>query len=214
MAQTGAVTSLPGDLRVPGNINRGGSITPAITRAELAQQTLAKYIIPWTFWRVWDAYGTNLPGTSAADDLGLIGGTFGTNSPSIQTYDVKAAGPQTLYARAAIWLPPEYDAGETINLRFRAGMLTTAADNTATIDAELYKSDGEAGIGSDLITTAAQDINNTTLADKDFVVTASALSPGDVLDLRVTLAINDAATATEVQRHHRRSGRAYGYRKG
>ncbi len=193
-----ALNTVSGDLQINGDLRYTGSLKPDVPRSNLAQTALAAYPIPWTAWRVHDALATNLPGTSAADDLALVGGTFGSASPSLQSYDVKAAGAVTLYARASLWLPPEYDAGQTVKLRFHAGMLTTAADVSATLDAALYKSDGEAGIGSDLVTTAAQSINSTTLADKDFDISATLLSPGDVLDLRIAVAINDASTATTV----------------
>lgn len=189
--------TIPGDAFVQGGL-RVGSYDTLIPRAKLEQDVLASYAIPWTAWRVWDALGTNLPGTAANDDLGLVGGTFGTNSPTIQTGDLKAAGATTRYARCQIWLPPEYDAGQTINLRFHAGMKTTVADVSATLDAEAYKSDTEEGVGSDLVSTAAQSINSLTLADKDFVIDGSALSPGDLLDVRIAVEVNDAATATAV----------------
>lgn len=190
----------PGDINVPGTIYARGSppISPPLARTYLEQDNNQVYPIPWTWWRVWNAFHTNLPGTSAADDLGLYGGTFGTDSPSIRTYDLKAAGATNLYARASIPLPMEYVAGETLVLRFHAGMLTTVADATATLDVVAYKSDREAGIGADLCATGAQSINNLTLADKDFTITPTTLEPGDLLDVRMHLAINDAATGTAV----------------
>ena len=117
---------------------------------------------------------TNLPGTSAADDLGLIGGTFATASPCIETYDVKAAGAVTLYARAAFQLRPEYDAGQTVLIRAHAGMVTTISDTTATLDFQAFESDNESGISADLVTTVATTINSVTLADIDYAVTATA----------------------------------------
>lgn len=186
------------DLTVEGNISYTGILRPDVARSNLSQSSLALFPIPWTWWRVWDAYQTNLPGTSAADDLGLYGGTFATDSPSIRTYDVKTAGAVTLYARAGVPLPAEYDDGEDVVVRFHAGMLTTVADTTATIDLQAYESDGEAGIGSDLVTTAATTINSLTLADKDFVINAAGLVAGDILDMRVALAINDGASGTAV----------------
>lgn len=190
--------SFPGDVHIAENLTVSGTM-PTTARSGLIQDTLQKYPIPWTFWRVWDAYHTNLPGTAATDDLALIGGTFATGSPSIQTEDLKAAGATNKYARAQIWLPPEYDNGQTMLLRFHAGMLTTVADTTATIDLECYKLDEEAGIGSDLCATAATTINSLTLADIDFTITPTGLVSGDMFDLRINLAINDAATGTAVQ---------------
>lgn len=191
---------IPNDCIVDGTFSAAGAISFAagLTRSELQQEDLAEYAVPLTDCRVWDALQTNLPGTSAADDLGLIGGTFGAASPSLQTYDVKAAGAVTLRCRLQMRLPVEYQAGETVRIRLHAGMKTTVADTTCTVDVEAYKSDKEAGIGSDLVTDAAQSINSLTFADKDFNLTPTALEPGDVLDVRLSIACNDAATATAV----------------
>lgn len=178
--------------------NDGVAANADIARSKLAQDTLAKYAIPLTSFRVHDAMQTNLPGTSANDDLALIGGTFGTNSPEIKTSDLKAAGATTRYARALIQLPPEYDDAQTVEIRVKGGMETTVADTSATVDVECYESDKSGGVGSDLCTTAAQSINSLTAADKDFTITASGLVAGDILDVRITVAVNDAASGTAV----------------
>jgi hypothetical protein len=170
-----------------------------IDRDKLEQTVLAEYPVNLVHFRVWDAMQTNLPGTSASDDLGLIGGTFATASPMIQTYDVKAAGAQTLRARIVLELPIEYDAGETVQIRVRGGMITTVADNSCTVDIEACKLDEDGAVGADICTTAAQSINSLTKADKDFTITPTSLNPGDQLDVRVSVAVNDAATATTVK---------------
>lgn len=170
-----------------------------LARSKLAQDTLACYPVPWTAFRVWDAYETSLPGTSSNDDLGLYGGTFASASPAIETYDVKGAGLKTFYARFMVSLPPEYDAAETVQIRLHAGMLTNEADASATVDIQCYESDKEAGISADLCTTAATTCNSLTLADIDFTITSTNLVAGDVLDVRIAMAITDAATGTAVQ---------------
>jgi hypothetical protein len=38
-----------------------------------------------------------------------------------------------------------------------------------------------------------------TFADKNFEITATGLSPGDQLDIRITVAVVDAATGTAVE---------------
>ena len=91
------------------------------------------------------------------------------------------------------------DTGQTVNLRLHAGMITTVADTTATLDVVAYASDEEAGIGADLCTTAAQSINSLVFADYDYVITATALAPGDVLDVRIHTAVNDAAGGATVK---------------
>jgi len=185
-----------GDLRITGDLMVNGSM-PEIDRTTLAQDSNAEYVIPLTQARVWDAMGSNLPNTSSADDLAIDGGTFGTDSPKITTGDVKAST-VTRHARLLAELPPEYVDGQSVTVRVHAGMETTVADTSATVDVECYKSDKETGIGSDICTTAAQSINSLTFADMDFTITPSGLSSGDVLDIRITVAVTDAATATAV----------------
>jgi len=191
--------AFPGDVVIPGDLRVAGTISPTRDRDEiLSQQVLAPFVIPWTDWRVWDAFATNLPATPATDDLGLVGGTFGTDPPSIQTGDLSAAGATSRYARAVIVLPAEYEAGQTVVLRFHAGMLTTISDGTATLDVVAYESDEELGLSADLCATAAQSINSLTFADIDFTITAATLAPGDVLDVRIVIAISDTVATTAV----------------
>ena len=188
---------LDGDTRVVGNLVVTGT-KPTTNRSELVQDSLASYIIPVQSWRVWDAMQTNLPGTAATDDLEITTGTFGTAPATIQTGDLKAAGATTRYARTIIQLPPEYVAAETVVLRARAGMLTTVADTTTTIDFEAYKLGLDQTVTGDLVATAATTINSLTATDIDFTVTATSLAPGDFLDVRMAIAVNDAATGTAV----------------
>jgi hypothetical protein len=181
-------------------VNESISASANIARSKLAQDAAAEYVVPWSAFRVHDAIQTLLPSPAANDDLGFPATqTMGTVTPYLETADKKAAGATTIYARFQFALPPEYDSEETITLRLRGGMKTTVADTTATIDAEVYKSDEDGGVsGGDICDTAAQSINNLTAADKDFTITATGLAAGDVLDIRVMIAINDAATGTAV----------------
>jgi len=173
--------------------------TAAIARSKLAQDTLQPFTLPLTQFRTWDALATNLPGTAAADDLGLDNATFGTGSPHLTAGDLKAAGATSRYARAHVVIPAEYDDGETCNLRVHAGMLTTVSDTTCTVDVECYRSDEETGISADLCTTAATTMNSLTFADIDFTLTPTTFVSGDTLDIRIHIACNDAATGTAVE---------------
>lgn len=188
----------PGHMIINGNLIVQGSM-PSYPRTNLLQDDNAVYPIPWTAWRVWDALSTNLPGAGAADDLGLVGGTFGTGTPTLQTGDVKAAGAVTRYARCHLRLPPEYVGGQSVTLRFHAGMLTTLSDGPCTVDVEVFKCNREGGVtGTDLCATNATSIKSLTLTDKDFTITPNALLPGDELDIKVAIASSDGATATAV----------------
>jgi hypothetical protein len=190
------VQRITGSCRITGDLTVDGNM-PTYNRANLAQDALKPYPLPFTDWRVWDALHTNLPGTPATDDLGLEGGTFGTDGPVLSTGDAKAAT-VTRRARAQVRLPAEYDDGETVRLRVAAGMKTTIADTSATVDLEAHKLDEEGAVGADICATAAQDVNSLTNATFDFTITPAGLSAGDILDLRLTLAVVDAATGTAV----------------
>lgn len=187
------------DVRISGNLTIKDTGIAAQTRATILKQEANAIIpIPLTGLRVWDAYQTNLPGTAATDDLALVGGTFATAPPVISAGDLKAAGATTRYARFQMQLPECYDAGETVTLRFSAGMVTTVADTSCTVDAQVYKLDKVTGIGADLCATAATTMNSLTFGNKDFSITSSGLTAGDVFDVRVAIACTDAASGTAV----------------
>lgn len=144
--------------------------------------------------RTHDALATNLPGTAANDDMALITGTPGTNAPTLQGVDFGGA---TSDEKCAFLFPVpiEYVSGETITIRCHAGMLTTIADTSCTLDCEVWSDDGDGTVSSDLCATAAQDINSLTLADIDFSITATSVSPGDILIVRLSFAGTDSGNA-------------------
>lgn len=193
------MTSTFEDVRISGTLAIKENGVSSQTRSSILKQDAAvPFPVLLTSLRVWDAFNTNLPGTAATDDLALVGGTFGTAPPVVSAGDVKALGATTRYARFQITLPECYDAGETVTLALYAGMVTTIADTSCTIDVQCYKIDKAAGIGSDLCSTAAMTMNSLVFAAKSFTITSTALSPGDTLDVRIAIASNDAATGTAV----------------
>lgn len=192
-------TSTVEDLRVSGSITVKEDGISVQTRASiLKQDTLVAFPVLVTDLRVWDAFHTNLPGTAATDDLALIGGTFGTAPPTVSAGDLKAAGLTTRRARFQLQLPECYDPGETIVLSIYAGMVTTVADTSCTIDVEAYKLNKITGIGSDICATSATTMNSLVISAKQFTITPSGLLPGDLLDVRISIACTDAATGTAV----------------
>lgn len=150
--------------------------------------------IPFTTCRVWDAIQTVIPGTAASDDLAIINGTFLTSAPSIKSSDSKAAT-TTQKTRFLFPVPVNYVAGSALTLRLNAGMVTTVSDTSATIDAQVAR---VAAPTVDVCATAAQSINSLTAANKDFVITPTNVVAGDILDVVLTVAIVDGATATAV----------------
>ena len=127
-----------------------------------------------------------------ANHLNSVGGTHGTNAPSLQTPDCGLNGAATsYYARGELQLPAEYVAGQSVEIRLHAGMLTTVADTTATLDVAAYKSDEDETSTGDLCATAATNMNSISFADIDFTITPATLSPGDLLDVLITVAVED-----------------------
>ena len=168
-----------------------------IATTKLAQRVLAESITPLTQARTWDAVATNLPASASSDDLGLVSGTWGTNPARITAGDVKALGATTRRLYVAIPIPANYEDGQTIQLQIRAKMETTVADVSCTIDAEAYVG-ADGAVGSDLVTTTAQSMNSLTAAAYTFTVNATGVDPGDLLEVRLSISSNDAATATAV----------------
>lgn len=170
-------------------------ILGAIARTALTQDDLQPYPVVLESAKVWDALQSNIPVTPASDDLGIIDNTFLTGRPTIETGDLKNAGATTRKTRFAVPVPPEYVAGETLTLRINAGMKTTVASVSATVDAEVAR---RAAPTVDICATAATTINSLTAANKDFTLTPTNVVPGDVLDIVLSVAVNDSGTGTAV----------------
>ncbi len=177
-----------------------GIPTPTITtpRSRLTQDSLAVYAIPMHQMKTWNDRAANLPAASAADDMGLITGTFGTDVSVLQSEDFQGAALTGRYCAFQFTLPSEYDNGQTVTLRLRCAMITTIADDAATIDVECFESDRDgaaAGGPTDICATVAQSMNSLTPADIDFTITPTALVAGDLLDIRLAFTGNDTVAA-------------------
>jgi len=153
-------------------------------------------ILP-TAWRTWDALAVNLPGTGANDDLALVTGTPGTDGPTIQSAD---PGGTSVTAKAGLLfaMPDGYVAGTPVTLRLHAGVLTSVADDSCTLDVSAYEITEAGAAGDDLCTTAAPDMNSTTFADLDFTITPTGLVAGDLLSIVITIAAVDAGNAAAI----------------
>ncbi len=165
-----------------------------LSRANLVQEDLVVYPIPFSLFRVHDNIAANLPAAGAADDLGLVNNTYLTDTPTLESQDNKAATQSNL-ARVEYPIPAEYVPGQSITLKINAGMLTTISDDTATLDVECVR---KAAPSVDLYAGAVVNINSITAADFTFVIVPTNVVVGDVLDIRLTTAIVDAATGTAV----------------
>jgi len=139
-------------------------------------------------------------GTPAENALMIVGGTHGTNAPSLQTPDFKNNHAAATYTtRGEIQLPWEYIAGQSVTIRLHAGMLTTETDVACTVDLTVYKSDEDSTSTGDLCATAATDMNSDVFSDLDFTITASTLSPGDLLDVKITVSADNDDDAGDMR---------------
>lgn len=175
------------------------SDTAAIDRDKLEQRVLLGRSIPLSGARIWDARHTLLGATPTSDDdLAYVTGTLGSVPPSIQTGDVKTVS-KTRHFAIEVPIPDDYEDAETLTIRCVAGMKTTFADGSATIDVQAYLVGTDGTESSDLsTTTAATSINSLTATNKDFVITAASLVKGRKLDVRITIATVDTATGGAV----------------
>lgn len=191
-------STIDSDLDINGAVT-AQSITAPIARSNLIVETQQVFALPLENFRVWDAYGTLL-GTPANDDLGITAGAFATGTPYISSGDVKAAGTTTRRARTTFLVPHNYVTTKTLVITLAAGMLTTVAGTSCTVDVEAYKFDENTlQTFGDFISTAAQSINSMSFANKDFAISlAGEIEPGTVLDIRVTITAVDPATVTAV----------------
>jgi len=193
------MTATFSDVRIAGSLTIKDTGLSVQTRSSILKQDAnAIFPIDLTSLRVWDAYHTVLPGTAATDDLALIGGTFATAPPVISAGDLKNLGATTRYARFQVKLPECYEAGETVTLSISAGMATTVASASCTVDVQCYKLDRVTGISADLCATAAITINSLVFGAKNFTITPGALVAGDTFDVRIAITCDDTATATAV----------------
>jgi len=173
-----------------------GAGTMSWARAQMTQDNAAVYHVPLTDMRVWNAMHTlAVVTTAAADDLAFVAGTFGTSNNTLNAGDLQDAGLTTMKVGFQFAMPVEYTAAETITLRVKALVATNVADTSCTLDAEVTNFDDPT---EDICATAVTDMNDTTVADIDFTITATDVTAGDLLDVVLTIACTDAATSAEV----------------
>lgn len=168
-----------------------------LPRTGIAEEALVEVAIPFSACRVWDDHDSLPPTTPADDDLGIIVGTWGTDSPLLRTENKGSNGlEENVYTFFEVEIPNNYILGNDLQLSFYAGMDTAVADQSAYIDLEVYVGDREGSVGSDLCSTAQQDVNSLTADEFDFAITTTGLVRGDVLLCRLALKIDDNATGT------------------
>lgn len=165
------------------------NLASATPRSSLGQDTGKAYNLPLTRLT---ATGTGAAlGTAAGTPSGALGltvGTFGSASPKV-VGEAANNNHKTDYARFQFALPAEYVSGGGITVRVKS-RITGNVQVAQTIDCSVYKTDGAAGIGSDLCSTSAITLT-TSFANHDFTITPSGLVAGDLLDVQLTADADD-----------------------
>jgi hypothetical protein len=193
------------DLTVTGTASVGSTlaVTGAATLSSTLGVTSQTIGIPFDNFRIYDNIDAILDQAAADDDdLTLIQGTFGTNATTIETIDCGGLADTTQYGAFWFAMPSTYIAGSTVALKANVGMVTTVADQAATLDFQCYVPDyanEDATVSTDLITTAAQSVNSTTFADKSFTLDDDAagyeLDAGTIVQCRMIALCDDDGDA-------------------
>ena len=161
----------------------------SLTRASIKEDALAVYGLPVTALK--QVSGIPLAATET-------GGTFNLSlSGNIWLIKGEVANNETEVSEGAFQfvLPKEYVSGGDVKIRVKHRAYGAGTLGTSTIDVEVFEQDGNGGIGSDLCTTAHQSIVDDTWTTSDFVVTATNLVAGDILNVVLTTSVVESATA-------------------
>lgn len=90
-------------------------------------------------------------------------------------------------------LPKEYVSGGAIKFRVKAANIGAGTQTSCTITVTAYKSDGNGAVGSNLGPAAQTHAAKTTWYTKDFIITATGLVAGDVLNIVLSVSNIESA---------------------
>jgi hypothetical protein len=170
-------------------VNADIDTAAAIARSKLAEDALQVYGIPIV--RIVGVAGAAL---TAAETAGTFDTTIGTNT-MLANGEVTDNETEVSVAYFQFVLPPEYVAAGDITIRMPSALIATGSptNNGSTLDIAVYEQSDAGAVGSDLsgggaATYAALD----TWYNKDFVITATDLVAGDVLNIKITSSVIDS----------------------
>lgn len=146
--------------------------------------------IPFPLFRKDGAWLTVVDAAPGSSLLGLAATTAGVNLVGNACNN----NAKSDYAQVAFAVPEDYKAGGTLTVRLRAKWTTTLLTVSSKVDVDAAKIAADGSLGSDLCTTAAQQVT-TAFADYDFVITPTGILPGMIITLRVSLLGDDTGGA-------------------
>lgn len=165
-----------------------------VSRANLSEDSLAKYHIPLTQWKAADLAALAAAGVEDSGDHFLDEDTnvliLKGNEPNADT--------QTDVSWTQVGLPVEYVSGGTLEFVVVADK-ASAASGTSTIDLEVYEQT-TGTVGSDLCATGAQTVVGALAMNTlTFTITSTGLEPGSLLNLKLTSAVTDDNTTGQIR---------------
>lgn len=164
-----------------------GALT--VDRADLVEDALQPYGIS-----IHDLRQTTGIPLVAAETAGNFDITYGTNT-IVANGEVTDNETEVSVVWFQFVLPPEYVAAGDVSIRLPAALIATGSptNNGSTIDVAVYEQ-ASGAVGSDLSTTtaAATFAALDTWYNKDFVITATDLVAGDILNVKITASVIDS----------------------
>lgn len=130
--------------------------------------------------------------TSDGASLGILVAASGTGASIVQS-----SSPATMpgrvvneAARLLIALPGSYVAGSAVQLRLH-GRITAAMANSRCVEVSVYRLDSQGGCSAALCAALTRDLT-TAWSDLTFPISSASLAPGDMLDVLMTVCLDDA----------------------
>jgi hypothetical protein len=162
------------------------SASAAIARSKLAEDALQAYPVT-----LLSSAGAALLGTETA---GTFNFNVATNVVTIKG-EVTDNETETSVAWFQFVLPPSYVAAGDVSVRLRSELLKSNAptDNASSIDVACFEQ-ADGAVGADLSTTTAASgwAALDTWETDTFVITATGLVAGDILNCSITAAVTDS----------------------
>jgi len=148
---------------------------------------LATYGIPLQIIK--NADGTSLSATAGSGNFAIKVGGWGTGTIKLETEGANN-NTKTDTCFFEFVLPPEYVAGGTVKLRLTAKE-SDEAEVSTTLSGQVYESDGEGGVGSNIIGSWDATDVTTTWTTFTAPITSTDLAPGDRLEVYIRLVVDD-----------------------
>ena len=173
------------NIETSGLVNAGSLKIAGTTVTGVLAATNAPVDLPLTGARLiadWTTVVATTPGSSLLGLSATVGSVLLGNAAS---GNVKTDKAQFIFT-----LPAWYVSGGTITVRIRGKIATTLSTASSKVDVDSFKINADGAVGSDLCTTAAQQVT-TSYADYDFTITPTSRVAGETVVLVVATIADD-----------------------